>query len=130
MQLVIAKTDLVSLLAAAASAAAPKSPMLGHTMVSLDAADGSLRVRASDSYVGISSSTTCAVKSPGACAVDARRVFDSAKALPAGDVQIKATADHLELRSGKSAKFKIPTFPADDLAPPPPLHHPKPLPSL
>ncbi|MBZ0119389.1 MAG: DNA polymerase III subunit beta, partial [Sandaracinaceae bacterium] len=76
-----------------------------------------LRLAATDLYLGVAASTEAQVKAGGAVAVSARTLFDIVKNLPDGEVQWTVGPNHAaEIRCGK-VKYKIPGMPGDDFPP-------------
>lgn len=116
MDITIPKGTLSSLLARAASVAASKSPQTYLTCALIEAAEGRLTVRATNLMIGVEASGLATVKTPGALAVDARRLAEISKAMPAGEVRLRLVKSQLEVTNGKS-KFKLGTYPADDFPP-------------
>jgi DNA polymerase III sliding clamp (beta) subunit (PCNA family) len=118
MDALIARNTLSSLLSRAASVALPKSPTSYLQCVLIEAVDGRLTARATNLMLGVETSALATVKSPGAVAVEAKRAAEIAKAMPAGEVRLRIVKNQLELSNGKS-KFKLGTFPVEELPPVP-----------
>lgn len=113
MELTIQRSELARVLAGPAGIASKKSPIHVLKAAILEASNGALNVRATDTYLGIEENAPCGVKKPGRVAVDAAKLFELCRSLPDGDVLLKESKDQLELRAGK-AKLKLPTISADD----------------
>lgn len=114
MDVVVTKSELVQLARSAAGVTESKSPMALLLLVLLDAADGKLSARATNLYLGLDAHIHAKVKAPGQAAVDARKLAELVKALPDGEVAMRLKGDVLELKSGKSTKFRIATCDASD----------------
>jgi DNA polymerase-3 subunit beta len=113
MDITISRNELARMLSGAAAVAAKKSPIRVLQCVILDAFEGWLRVSATDSYLGIEWSANATVKKSGKVAVDAAKLNDVVRSLPAGDVTLKLVGEQLEVRAAK-AKLKLPTIDAAD----------------
>jgi DNA polymerase-3 subunit beta len=85
-------------------------PMLTH--LSLEAhASGTLELRATDLEIGLRCRCPATVTTPGACTVEARRLYDIVRALPAGELHLStSTTEHagltLTLR-GEQSRFRL-----------------------
>jgi len=115
MHLTIRKRDLLRGLARTHSVADRKSsmPMLSNVLVSAEA-NGSLRLSATDLYVGVTIRSNAEVKEPGIVALPARTFFDIVKNLPEGEVTLSVGDQHgCEIRCGK-VRFKIPGATGED----------------
>lgn len=108
MDLVIARNDLSRVLSRAASIAEAKSPTTALKCALLDASDGKLTVRATSLMVGVETSATAIVKTPGVVAVEAKRAAEIAKNLPAGDIRLRIAKERLEVSNG-NARFNLAT---------------------
>jgi DNA polymerase-3 subunit beta len=90
MDLVIAKKDLLRLVARCQGVADKKSamPVLANVLL---AADGNaLRVSATDLYLAVSGQTAAEVVSAGSVAVPAKDLLERVKAMPDGPIQVTA----------------------------------------
>lgn len=92
MDFVASKKDLLRLLARCVSVADKKSAMPALANVLLDARQaGTLKVSATDLYIGMSGSMPVEIATAGSVAVPAKDLLDRIKAMPEGPVQIIAT---------------------------------------
>lgn len=118
MELSISKRNFLRGLARTHSVADRKSsmPILSNILLSTEDTS-TLRLAATDLYLGVAASTEAQVKAGGAVAVSARTLFDIVKNLPDGEVQWTVGPNHAaEIRCGK-VKYKIPGMPGDDFPP-------------
>lgn len=129
MDISISRNDLSKMLERARSAVSAKSPIAALQCALLDACDGKLTVSATDSFVSVRSNASAAVKKPGRTCVDARKIADIVKSLPAGDVRLSINASGLQVSSGKS-KFKLATVDTDGFPALPTTEHATALVSL
>jgi DNA polymerase III subunit beta len=112
LQCRVSRDTLVPILALLQSVAETRStvPMLTH--LSLEAhASGTLELHATDLEIGLRCRCPATVILPGACTVEARRLYDIVRALPSGDLHLStSTTEHaglaLTLRSEKS-RFRL-----------------------
>ncbi len=80
-------------------------PILANVL--LEAADDSLLVTASDLEVGVRRRCPAAVKKPGAVTVNARKLYEIAKEIPAEEIVIKTAGSGLvEIHGGRS-RFRV-----------------------
>jgi DNA polymerase III subunit beta len=91
MDLVIAKKDLLRLVARCQGVADKKSAMPALANVLLAAEGNTLRVSATDLYLSVSGQTHAEVATAGSVAVPAKDMLERVKAMPDGPVQIIAT---------------------------------------
>jgi DNA polymerase-3 subunit beta len=91
MDLVIAKKDLLRLVARCQGVADKKSAMPALANVLLAAEGNTLRVSATDLYLSVSGQTHAEVATAGSVAVPAKDLLERVKAMPDGPVQIIAT---------------------------------------
>src|SRR5690349_1073976 len=93
MDIVVPKKDLHRLLEHAYPVADKKSsvPVLANAL--LEAADGKLRVAATDLYLSISGTCSAEILVPGAVAAPARDLFERVRAMSDGPVQITVDKD-------------------------------------
>jgi DNA polymerase-3 subunit beta len=113
LELSIDSKSLKAVLARAAGAAQAKSTLPSLAMCHLDARDGRLTATTTDLVVSERSSAEAAVKTAGSICVDARKLTDTVKLLPPGDVKLRVQGNALELRVGKS-KHRFGTTPGDE----------------
>jgi DNA polymerase-3 subunit beta len=91
MDFVIPKKDLLRLVARCQGVADKKSAMPALANVLLSAEGNTLRVAATDLYIGVTGQTSAEVSRAGSVAVPARDLFERVKAMPEGPVQVTAT---------------------------------------
>jgi DNA polymerase-3 subunit beta len=118
MELTISKKSFLKVLARTHGVADRKSSMaiLSNILLSTEST-GSLRLAATDLYLGVSATAQAEVGRGGSVAVAARTLFDIVKNLPEGDVKWSVGPNHAaEIRCGK-VKYRIPGMPADDFPP-------------
>jgi DNA polymerase-3 subunit beta len=113
MDITIARNALSAILARASSVANPKNVSTVLRCVVLDASDGRLIARATDLLVGVETVARAAVKTPGTVMVDAKRIAEVAKNMPAGDVRLRIVKSQLEASGGRS-KMKLGIFPPEE----------------
>lgn len=122
MELTISKKSFLRGLARTHGVADRKSsmPILSNILLSAEE-DGTLRLSATDLYLGVSSTVKAEVSQAGTIAVSARTLFDIVKNLPEGEVTWTVGENQAaEIRCGK-VRYKIPGMPGDDF---PPLPNP------
>ena len=122
MQLTISKKSFLRGLARTHAVADRKSsmPILSNVLISTEG-PSTMRLAATDLYLGISATAEAEVKKGGVVAVSARTLFDIVKNLPEGDVTLTVTdGSATEIRCGK-VRYKIPGMPGEDF---PPLPNP------
>jgi DNA polymerase-3 subunit beta len=118
MELTISKRNFLRALARTHSVADRKSsmPILSNVLLTTEDA-GTLRVAATDVYLGVTTTTPAEIRKGGSLAVSARTLFEIVKNLPEGDVQWAVGPNYAaEIRSGK-VRFRIPGMPGDDFPP-------------
>lgn len=118
MELTISKRNFLRALARTHGVADRKSsmPILSNILVSTESTN-TLRLAATDLYLGVTATTEAVVTSGGTVAVAARTLFDIVKNLPEGDVKLSVGPNYAaEIRCGK-VKYKIPGMPGDDFPP-------------
>jgi DNA polymerase-3 subunit beta len=118
MELTISKQNFLRGLARTHGVADRKSsmPILSNILLSTGEG-GTLRLAATDLYLGVSATVGADVTSAGTVAVAARTLFDIVKNLPEGDVKWTVGPNHAaEIRCGK-VKYRIPGMPGDDFPP-------------
>jgi DNA polymerase-3 subunit beta len=91
MDLVIAKKDLLRLVARCHGVADKKSAMPALANVLLAAEGNALRVAATDLYLSVSGQTNAEIATSGSVAVPAKDLFERVKAMPEGPVQVSTT---------------------------------------
>ncbi len=121
MELTISKASFLRGLARTHGVADRKSsmPILSNILISTEGT-GTLRLAATDLYLGVDAIAESDVKKGGSIAVSARTLFDIVKNLPDGEVRWTLEEGHADIRSGK-VRFRIPGMAGDDF---PPLPHP------
>lgn len=118
MELTISKKSFLRGLARTHGVADRKSsmPILSNILLSTDSTS-TLRLAATDLYLGVTATAEASVSAGGSVAVAARTLFDIVKNLPEGDVKWTVGPNHAaEIRCGK-VKYKIPGMPGDDFPP-------------
>lgn len=88
MDIVVPKNTLLRLVTRCQGVADKKSAMPALANVLLSAEAGSLRLAATDLYLGISGSCSVEIAKPGSVAVPAKDLLERVKAMPDGPVQI------------------------------------------
>lgn len=115
MELSISKKNFLRGLARTHAVADRKSsmPILSNILLSTDG-KSTLRLAATDLYLGVNASSEAKVAKEGTVAVPARTLFDIIKNLPEGEVTLAVGTNHaVEIRCGK-VRFKIPGMPGED----------------
>ncbi|MFW6050626.1 MAG: DNA polymerase III subunit beta [Myxococcota bacterium] len=118
MELTISKKDFLRGLARTHAVADRKSsmPILSNVLLSAEGTE-SLRLAATDLYLGISAEAPAKVGKGGSVAVSARTLFDIVKNLPEGEVRLQVGENQAaQLECGK-VRYKIPGMPGDDFPP-------------
>src|SRR5689334_4612241 len=90
MDLVIAKKDLLRLVARCQGVADKKSAMPALANILLAAEGNALHVAATDLYLSVSGQTNADISTAGAVAVPAKDLLERVKAMPDGPIQITA----------------------------------------
>lgn len=117
MDFTATKSDLLRILARAASVAQEKGAMAYMSMLHLEAhADGKVSARATDNYLGVDTFTQGKVKEPGSVCVKARRAYSIVREMPTGEIRLRILKTHIEVASGKS-KIKLDFVSAEDFFP-------------
>jgi DNA polymerase-3 subunit beta len=118
MEFTIEKQQFLRGLARTHGVADRKSSMhiLSNVLLSAEGTD-SLRLSATDLYLGVTALVPAKIKKGGSIAVSARTLFDIAKNLPDGEVSWKLSDTHaVELSCGK-VRYRIPAMPGEDFPP-------------
>ncbi|MEM7137108.1 MAG: DNA polymerase III subunit beta [Myxococcota bacterium] len=118
MELTIEKQQFLRGLARTHGVADRKSSMhiLSNVLLSAEGNE-SLRLSATDLYLGVTAVVPANIKTQGAIAVAARTLFDIVKNLPDGEVSWTLSDSHaVELRCGK-VRYRIPAMPGEDFPP-------------
>jgi DNA polymerase-3 subunit beta len=118
MEFTIEKQQFLRGLARTHGVADRKSSMhiLSNVLLSAEGTD-SLRLSATDLYLGVTALVPAKIKKEGSIAVSARTLFDIAKNLPDGEVSWKLSDTHaVELSCGK-VRYRIPAMPGEDFPP-------------
>lgn len=105
MHVVVAKKDLLRVLARCQGVSDKKStmPVLGNVL--LEGADGSLQLSATDLVLAVSGSIDAEVKKPGSIAVGAKDLFERVRMMPEGQLGIEVDENAtLVLRATASAR--------------------------
>jgi DNA polymerase III subunit beta len=113
MDLVIAKKDLLRLVARCQGVADKKSAMPALANVLLAAEGNALRVSATDLYLGVTGQTHAEIKSGGSVAVPAKDMLERIKAMPDGPIQITTTEGaQTSLKAvGSPRRYTLPGLP-------------------
>ncbi len=118
MELTISKRDFLRGLSRTHAVADRKSsmPMLSNVLLTSQGNE-SLRLAATDLYLGVTALAPAKIGKPGSVAVAARTLFDIVKNLPDGDVKLVTGENHAcTIQCGK-VKYKIPGMPGEDFPP-------------
>lgn len=118
MELTITKRDFLRGLTRTHAVADRKGsmPILSNVLISAQALD-TLRLSATDHYLGVTAHIPARIEKGGAIAISARTLFDIVKNLPDGDVRLETNEQGAcTIRAGK-VKYKLPTASADDFPP-------------
>ena len=118
MELTIEKQQFLRGLARTHGVADRKSSMhiLSNVLLSTEGTD-SLRLSATDLYLGVTAVVPAKIKKRGTIAVSARTLFDIVKNLPDGEVNWSLSDTHaVELSCGK-VRYRIPAMPGEDFPP-------------
>lgn len=124
MELTIDKRSFLKALARTHGVADRKSsmPILSNILLTTESTN-TLRLAATDLYLGVTATADAVIESEGSVAVAARTLFDIIKNLPPGEVSWKVGPNNAaEIRCGK-VKYKIPGMPGDDFPPLPTAEH-------
>ena len=120
MNITIPRKDLLRLVSRCQGVAGKKSAMPALSNVLLTAAaEGALRVSATDMYLSVTGSAPADVTEPGSVALPARELFERVKAMPEGPVTI-SVADGAQTTikaSGAARRFTIHGIPGGDFPP-------------
>jgi DNA polymerase-3 subunit beta len=130
MDLVIAKKDLLRLVARCQGVADKKSAMPALANILLAVEGNTLRASATDLYLGVTGQTHAEVKTAGSVAVPAKDLLERVKAMPDGPIQITTTEGaQTSLKAvGSPRRYTLPGLPGAEF---PPLAAPAPdAPSL
>ncbi|MCC6553182.1 MAG: DNA polymerase III subunit beta [Polyangiaceae bacterium] len=116
MDLVIAKKDLLRLVARCQGVADKKSAMPALANVLLAAEGNTLRVAATDLYLGVTGQTQAEVKTAGSVAVPAKDLLERVKAMPDGPIQITTTegAQTTLKAVGSPRRYTLPGIPGSE----------------
>lgn len=118
MELTISKRNFLRALARTHGVADRKSsmPILSNILLTTESTS-TLRLAATDLYLGVTATAEAEVSAGGTVAVAARTLFDIVKNLPDGEVRLTVGPNHAaEIRCGK-VKYRIPGMPGDDFPP-------------
>lgn len=93
LQCRVTRDDLLPALALMQGVAEKRSslPILTHVYLETHV-DGILELRATDLEIGLRCSCPATVKTAGACTVEARRLYEIVRALPAGDLRLEVSS--------------------------------------
>lgn len=103
MEISVSRQDLLKELTATQSVVERKTtiPILSNFLIEAD--NDLLTITATDLDQAIRTSTPVKIKTPGACTIPARKLYDYIKLLPDGDLSIKLLENHwVQIRSGRS----------------------------
>jgi len=116
MDLVIAKKDLLRLVARCQGVADKKSAMPALANVLLAAEGSTLRVAATDLYLGVTGQTHAEVKTSGSVAVPAKDLLERVKAMPDGPIQITTSegAQTTLKAVGAQRRYTLPGIPGSE----------------
>lgn len=116
MEIVVAKKDLLRLVARCQGVADRKSAMPALSNVLLTAEGNILRVSATDMYLGLTGQTSAEVTAAGAIAVQARDLHDRIKAMPEGPISLASSgAGQAVIKAaGSPRRFTVPAIPGTD----------------
>ncbi len=118
MELTISKKDFLRGLARTHAVADRKSsmPILSNVLLDANGTD-TLRLAATDLYLGVSATASAKIDKGGSVAVSARTLFDIVRNLPEGEVKWTVGPNQAaEIRCGK-VRYKIPGMPGEDFPP-------------
>src|ERR1700678_2391669 len=120
MEITVSKAELLRELTATQGVVERKTtiPILSNYL--FEAADGELRLTATDLDLSLRTSCAAKVKKEGSCTIPARKLHDYVKLLPDADITIKLLENHwVSIRCGRSntkmvgmAKSNFPSLPA------------------
>ncbi len=111
LQCCTTRGDLLPALALMQAIAEKRSslPILSHVYLQAHP-EGNLELRATDLELGLMCSCPATVKAAGVCTVEARRLYEIVRALPAGEFRLEAsTSSALTLTHNKS-RFRFPSL--------------------
>jgi DNA polymerase-3 subunit beta len=114
MELTVAKADLQKELQLCQGVVEKRSTIPILSNVLLRAADGKLRIAATDLDVTILCSCDARITTPGGVTIEARRLFDIVRSLPDEDVHITMQENNSLLVESGTAKFRLLGLPAED----------------
>jgi DNA polymerase-3 subunit beta len=114
MELTVAKADLQKELQLCQGVVEKRSTIPILSNVLLRAADGKLRIAATDLDVTILCSCDARITTPGGVTIEARRLFDIIRSLPDEDVHITMQENNSLLVESGTAKFRLLGLPAED----------------
>src|SRR6202046_142801 len=119
MEITVSKVELLRELTATQGVVERKTtiPILSNYL--FEAADGELRLTATDLDLSLRTSCSAKVKKEGSCTIPARKLHDYVKLLPDADITIKLLENHwVSIRCGRSntkmvgmAKSNFPSLP-------------------
>src|SRR5260370_9176880 len=114
MELTVAKADLQKELQLCQGVVEKRSTIPILSNVLLKAADGRLQIAATDLDVTILTSCGAKVTTPGGVTIEAKRLFDVVRSLPADDVRVMLQENNQMLMDRGTAKFRLLVCPAED----------------
>src|SRR5258707_11091534 len=114
MELTVAKADLQKELQLCQGVVEKRSTIPILSNVLLKAADGRLRIAATDLDVTILSSCDAKITTPGGVTIEAKRLFDIVRSLPDEDVHVAMQENNQMLIESGTAKFRLLGLPAED----------------
>lgn len=114
MQIRIAQETFSTLLSRAQSVVERKSTRAILENILLEAAEGRLRVAATDLRISLTQEQSCLVERAGSIAVPARKLHEVVREIPKGDVVLEVQENQwVTVVAGKS-RFHLPGAPAED----------------
>jgi DNA polymerase-3 subunit beta len=119
MEVTVPKSELLRSLSRTYGIAERKSsmPILSNVLLQADQAKSTLRLTATDLYLGVVADASVHVIQPGSIAVASRTFFDIIKSLPESDIHLTTTPQHgLHIVAAK-ARYKLAGMPPDEFPP-------------
>jgi DNA polymerase-3 subunit beta len=114
METIVRKADLVKELYLVQGIVERKNSIPILSNVLLDARDGALRISATDLDVSVRCGCEARVSSPGAITLAAKKLYEIARSLPEGDIQLKVLPDSWATIESQRVTFKMAGLPKED----------------
>jgi DNA polymerase III subunit beta len=116
MKLTVSREKLLAALQITSRAVSTRATLPSLGGIQLEAADGSLTLRATDMELGLSTTLDDAqVESPGTVLLPGRLLGDVVRSLPPGDVTLALRAEQRDVEiTASNARFHLRTLPAED----------------